>query len=459
VRGPLGCAAAVAILAFAACEPDRSPATPLSAVTRTAAEPMASSGDMFFALDVLEIPSPDASAAAEINDAGQVAGHLVAPDGTRDRDYFFDPETGTFVVIERNSTAPIGFGVSLNEFGAVAGTTGCVVATCVFRPYRWTPAGGLVELTTGDVRSVATGMNDANIVVGNSGPDGGPWNAARWLADGSFEEIDLAGIASATDFSGVLDINNAEHMVMFAVVDGRGIPLLWTRAGGTVRLEALEAAIATIAPGAIKSITPFEINEAGDIFGVWLSTDADWRNPFLWTAGGTLHSPGDVGDVVSSGLNDHGDVVFTIVAGTLGDLTYTPWFWSPGSAPVALPGLDPDRTIAADINNHGVIAGSSGDTPVIWRPLSSAAEGLDELEATLDDVLSGGGVEPEGADGLRAKLRQIREHLEAGRVNAARHQLAAFVSQVEAMIADGRLSADDGAALLADAAVLAAMLS
>lgn len=462
MRHPSRNAAVLVALMVAACEPQADPVGAPPATLTAAAEPMAVGAGTFFALDVLEVPSPDADGAYVINDAGQVAGGMTAPDGTRDRDFFFDPGTGEFREIPKNSTAPYLYGVYMNESGTVAGTTECATAECVRRPYRWTASGGVEELVGGYARSVANAINDAGIVAGSSGPEFGAWRAARWLPDGTFEEVDLGTIVPAGAYSRALDVNNAGHMVMDAAVDDVGIPMLWTPAGGTVRLTALEAAVAAIAPGDVEDISPWEINEAGDILGSWSSTGADRRNLFVWTAGGTLidfNSMSDFGDVIASGMNDLGEVVFTIVDGSWPDLTYTPWFWSAEAGVIALPTLDPDRTLAADVNNHGVIAGRSGETPVLWRPLTSAGDALDGLEDTLDDVLAGGAVDVEGGNGLRAKLLQIRDHLAAGRANAARNQLTAFVNQVEAMIADGRLSADDGAALLADAATLSGLLS
>jgi uncharacterized membrane protein len=459
---PLAYVAPLSVLALAACEREPHPLAPEAATVTAAAESAAITATTFFALEVLDLPSSEAVASYDINDAGQVFGIMRAADGTGDRDFFFDPTAGDFIEIPKEPTIGLLFGGSMNELGMVAGTTNCATAGCVRSPYTWTASGGVVQLTTGHARSSASEINDAGSVTGDSGPSSGPWHAARWLADGTFEELDLAGLVSSDAFSRARGINDSGHIVVSGETDGGSIPMLWTPSGGTVRLTALEAAIAAVAPGDILSVVPQRINDAGDILGFWRSTGADQRNPFVWTAEGTLvdfNSMGGFGDVLASGQNDLGEVVFTIIDGTFPDRTMTPWFWSAEAGFIRLPTLDPHSTWAAAINNNGVIVGTSDVTPIVWRPLTSADDALDELEDTLDDVLGGGGVDVEGGNGLDAKLDRIREHLEAGRAHAARNQLEAFVNQVEAMMADGRLSADDGSALLAAASALSGLLT
>jgi polyhydroxyalkanoate synthesis regulator phasin len=57
-----------------------------------------------------------------------------------------------------------------------------------------------------------------------------------------------------------------------------------------------------------------------------------------------------------------------------------------------------------------------------------------------------------------AKLRSIQAHIAGNRITAARNQIAALITQLEDMVADGSLTAEQGAHLIELAQALLASL-
>lgn len=89
-------------------------------------------------------------------------------------------------------------------------------------------------------------------------------------------------------------------------------------------------------------------------------------------------------------------------------------------------------------------------TPV-EEPVLTADEQLDALTADLDTLVATGVLNYGIVTSLKSKLMAAAKSLEMGRVRPAANQVRAFKLEVEALIASGRLSEEQGA-YLADAA-------
>jgi uncharacterized membrane protein len=455
----------VAAVALAACDTHSGPVEVESSVLTADVAAAATTATVAFSIRTLDVTGTVEGLlwGASINEIGQVAGAWY-PDGSSlaDGDFIWSPITGMVTKIPKDPIS-FAFGTHLNDGGTVAGTGGC--GTLCYRAYRWT--GGVatdLDPLPGDDQSFASDINNAGIIVGGSSStaDLATRTAVRWLADGTVEPL---GTLLPGEGTRAHAINNPGHIVGDAGVGGdMSAPFLWTEADGMTRLVELEAAVMAVSGATYGRIVPTAINESGEIAGYWTATGSSVRNPYFWSPVEGLvdfNTLGDFGDGISISMNDLGEVTFTIVEGS-SPPELTPWFWSRAAGFVRLPVLLPGQTAVQDINNESVIVGRGGRQAdlqtVLWTPVTSAADALDLLEETLDDVLAGGGLDVEGGNGLRAKLDRIREHIDAGRTAAARNQLAAFINQVETMIADGRLTEAEGAALLADAETLRALL-
>ncbi|HEU0299095.1 MAG TPA: DNA/RNA non-specific endonuclease [Longimicrobium sp.] len=83
--------------------------------------------------------------------------------------------------------------------------------------------------------------------------------------------------------------------------------------------------------------------------------------------------------------------------------------------------------------------------------VQSPSQALDGLAGDVDGLVAAGDINRGNGTSLNAKLRAAQQQLAQGNGNAALNMLGAFVNEVEAMVASGRLSAAQGAALIAAA--------
>lgn len=163
-----------------------------------------------------------------------------------------------------------------------------------------TPAGTITDLGTisGDYWSEATGINDANTIVGNSegpngivacfwSPSGGGFTAAAPLAPGmsganainnlgqavgsnslghaalKSPEKDLQGLNDLGLDSSAFDLNDSGWVVGWSEITGRERAILWTSAGG---MQDLNTLVVNLPPG-VTLREAHAINNHGEIAG------------------------------------------------------------------------------------------------------------------------------------------------------------------------------------------------
>jgi hypothetical protein len=178
------------------------------------------------------------------------------------------------------------------------------------------------------------------------------------------------------------------------------------------------------------------------------------RRAFYWNADDgfvDVHALGgfEEPESIAASINDAGEVAVATVSGG----QFRAYVWSREHGARALPALGPGSTYAHAVNNAGVVVGSSGNSAVIWTPLMVGG-----LIDYLDDIAAGLAETTPGVNGVLAKLRSIQAHIAGNRITAARNQIAALITQLEDMVADGSLTAEQGAHLIELAQALLASL-
>lgn len=455
-------------LAFSACDPTTDPVSPDRPVPAPLRVEAPLTATTYFDVTTL----PGRLEATDLNNTGEVVGRLWNAEGTEViSDFHWSPGDPVVTPIP---SGPLPFGASepaLNQSGVVVGTTaGCDQVIFEYCAYAWSPSSGRKDLyPLSDHRtSHASDVNDAGVVVGMSWlsedfAGSGGSSATLWrLPAGSVEYVGPPLADPEVYPSRATSVNNAGVVVGFAASDDLSrVPFMWTASGGYQVMSDLLAALDAVAStlgGNVRDVTPFAINESGAVAGFW-SLSGVGRRAFVWdpASGLTdLNALGLTGEAIARDINELGQAVL-YVFGAPGTLDRWPWVWSAAEGLVPLPAPVPDASVALAINDRSQIAGRSLDLQsFLWTPLENAEDALDVLEDALDDVLTTSPAA--GGQGLEAKLDRIREHLAAGRANAARNQLGAFLNQVAAMEADGRLSAADAARLRAAAEALQALL-
>lgn len=454
------------LVALGGCEFRETP-TALDGSVHTVLASAPISSTTYFAIT----PLPGSVVAQDINDLGHVSGVLYdAVTSERGGPFFWTPGDAAVTPLPVEPVPGLYSAVAVSPTGQVAATADdCTFDIFVHCAFVWSQADGRQDLyPLSDHRTSVAWDIDAGLVVGESRTDAGTASATVWtLPAGTIQYVGPPAFERDPDhWSVALAVSSTGEVVgdWHTLSDGRVWPFRWTEAGGFEVLTGLVDAITALAAAEGRTVDDIhlsDVNASGQVVGYWeRDSPLPPRRPFLWSdASGLVDFEGlyGVGDAAfSPSLNDLGQVLLnTRPDGTGGELV--PWVWSAENGLVRLPTPVPDATVAAAINGNSLITGQSGYFgSVIWTPLTDAAEVLDALADVLDGVLTAR--EVEGGAGLRAKLDQIRAHLRAGRANAARNQLQAFLNQLDAMVADGRLTAEEGDALRTAAEALAVLL-
>ncbi len=237
------------------------------------------------------------------------------------------------------------FAISNN--GQVAGryATG---SGSTYQAFFWKD-GVMQELgTLGGDSSQAYGVNDDGQVVGSSQTASGYSRAFLWQ-NGSMQNLGTLG----GSMSGAFGINNSGQVVGFAINSTYQMhAFLWS--GGMADLGTLSGGDTSYAYG---------VNDAGHVAG-WARIGAypSWNDhAFLWSGG--MQDLGTLGwkHSIARGINDNGDVVGYLVNDSQSD-----WhaFLSQGGGMQDLGGT---QSVAADINNAGLIVGELGQHAVLWE--------------------------------------------------------------------------------------------
>lgn len=383
---------------------------------------------------VLIGPAEPGTGALDISETGQVIGETYSAEG----DY------RAFSWIDGVTTNLRDFYVrGLNDRGAIVGTcprgmTGGAEQAC----YMVASGAPLQRMHWGP-SALATDINNNNQVLGQICDSSWRCRAAVY---------DIA--SNATRYLGTTDafpvaMNDRGDAVGSYWADGRDHVVLWRN--GT------EHDLGTL--GGISAY-PYDINEAGHVL-VAVETGGRmycypggacyyerevttklWRDGVL-TDLGSLGGPA----VIGGALNDAGQVVGVAIDAN-GELRA--FHWHDG----VLDTFASQALSITGINNRGEVVGTI-DTPVGSRAarwtltLSSptAAEALEDASARVTALVADGRLTASAGEALLVKLRTASKQLDAARPLSAANVLRAFMNQVDALVRSGRLRAGDGEAL------------
>jgi len=320
---------------------------------------------------------------------------------------------------------------SISNHSVVVGTreTGFDGGVPLWSAFRWTAADGVQDLGPADpthVSTIGSDINDAGVAVGRSTPGVAQSAAVVWSADGSPQNIGTldGGVSAAFGINGLGQVVGEAKLV-----SGAWDAFIWTPEDGMQGLGI----------HGFGDARALDINHHAEVVGLLFGAN---RRAFYWNADDgfvDLHALAGFEEPESFGtrINDSGVVTITTLSGTV----FRAYVWSREHGTRALPALGPGSTTVRGVNNAGVLVGSSGNSAVIWTPLTVGGliDYLDELVA---------GLAAPGLNGVHAKLQAIQAHIANGRITAASNQLAALMNQIEGMVADGSLTPEEGELLL-----------
>lgn len=217
----------------------------LAYTTETAAGPRAR---FFDGVSVREIPGDVASRAVAVNDAGQVAGHLLQPDGTT-RAFRWNAGTTEPLVLVDTPPATSSVATDINRSGQVAGT---LSTRNLPQAFRWTPGTGLQLLESvgfiGIPLSEGHFINASGAVAGLSSTSTGSARAALWVPGQAVRDLGALGGQRSTPVA----LNDAGQVAgqaqtpagtshAFRWSQTAGIRDLGTLGGATSRAVAMNA--------------------------------------------------------------------------------------------------------------------------------------------------------------------------------------------------------------------------
>jgi probable HAF family extracellular repeat protein len=287
-------------------------------------------------IDLGKLPGDAYAEVSLVNSTGQVAGVSIGGPATNISHAFSWTQSGGMVWLGGGSTKP-----------TAMSDTGQIVGQSDGGAFSWTEAGGMVDLGSlnPETSSYATAVNNHGEVVGYSFTlaSSSSEHAFRWTADGGMVDLGTLG-GSESEAWGISDSGQIAGYSRTA--DGTPHAFSWTPSGGMVDLGTLGGTFSGVFAGE-KQI----ISGDGTVVGyAGLAGDAS-SDAFAWTAADGMVDLGFAGSPLT---NDVG-----MIAAPSGPYPYSGKFLSPTSGLVDMGSLGGGLTNLADMNNAGLVVGTS----------------------------------------------------------------------------------------------------
>ena len=315
---------------------------------------------------VINLGVGELASTPQINDSDQVAYTL-----NTGQVLFYN---GTNIVSISPQAGTLGGSIGLNNAGQVAGS--------YLRPdgfngqgYVWSQAAGMNLLPTLGGNSVfAYLINNRGQVAGNSTAPDSSTHAFLWSLASGIEDIGLFPGAALPGFTNATGLNDKGMVVGWGSDENRnGHAFAWTRKTGVVDLGTLGGSF-SIAQG---------VNAAGQVIGsATIAGDLYWH-AFVWTPGGGMQDLGTGGGVDSGAgaINDKGQVVGSI---GLSPSQRHGFSWTRAGGLIDLGTLGGPNSDVVDLNDKGLVVGTSTTKQGVYHAIVwSAKEGLVDLNKRL----------------------------------------------------------------------------
>jgi len=377
------------------------------------------------------------SRADGISDTGYIIGTLQTT-GQYDHAALWDPS---------GNLTDLGMGgaVDVNDVGVVVGF-GCNTLHAA----KWDPSGACTLLgNLGGTYSAALDINEQGLIVGDSYTTTSVDDVHGFLfQNGTLLDLHLLATDLASAERSVAQfINESGTIAGMARFPGlEDEPFLYDVAANVLTRPGWPASDCTYVH--VRSL-----NEVDQMLVVCGSADFANEDAYLWN-GQAYAFVGPSLQLYEARLNDLGMVVANDYSGCAnGQCGYV---WMNGERVDLPPATGGGTTFASDINDSGEVSGgyvtSSGNLhAALWSiqilpptPQDDIEDVADEVDTLVDNgTLSGG----EG-NSLDAKLDAATRKLDEGKCKPAQQMLQAFIQQVQAMMASGRLTPAEGQPLI-----------
>lgn len=380
-------------------------------------------------------PAEPGTGALDISETGQIIGAMYSPEGDYRAFAWMDGVTRDLRDF---------YVAGLNDRGAIAGTCPPRLTNGAQQACYMMGIGSPLQRIPWGPSARATDVNNNDQVLGSVCD-------AQWRCRAAIHDI----ASNTTRYLGSIDAHpvafndRGDAVGTFLGPDGRDRVVVW-------RGES-EHDLGTLGG---TSAFPYDINEAGHVL-IAVETGARtycypngacyyerevttkvWQDGVV-TEIGTLGGAAMIG----SALNDAGQVVGAAIDAN-GDVVA--FHWHDG----VLSTFARQTASITGMNDRGEVVGSI-DTPdgtraVRWTlTLSSptAADALEDVTSRISTLVADGRLTASAGEALLTKVRTASKHLGASRLTASANAMRAFMHQVDALVRSGRLTAADGAAL------------
>jgi probable HAF family extracellular repeat protein len=269
---------------------------------------------------------------------------------------------------------------AINKWGTVVGYSN--TASGDVHAFRWTTFEGMVDLGTlpGDVASGAVSILTTGRILGWSRSAAGTNTPVTWDRGDRIQRLDIPPLPDAEAGMVPTDFNERGQVIGYAITPAGQRGWFWSRASGTVDLEA-------DIPSCLENY-PSAINIHGQVVGGYCVPTIGWQHAFLWQWRRGYTDLGIVGEdiantiLVGLSLNDFGRVV-----GWISTLSFnSAYMWSETEGFTLLPSFG-GLAYATGINRHGIAVGAAAGG-VSSEPIQAVAW------PSVDDMVSLTGVSP-----------------------------------------------------------------